>query len=65
MQARNAIMVAMEYLAEADRKELEKELEEEVAEMWRQKLTCFHKTRNGVVKKADMTAAATGVKVNA
>jgi hypothetical protein len=41
VQARNAILVAMEDLAKADRKELEKELEEEMTEMWRWKLVCF------------------------
>jgi hypothetical protein len=63
VQARNEILVAMEDLAKADRKELEKELEEEMTEMWRWKLVCFQKTRNGVVKKAD-TSVVTGAKVN-
>jgi hypothetical protein len=54
----------MEDLTEADRKELEKELEEEMAERWHKKLECFQKTRHGVVKKAD-TMAASGIKVDA
>jgi hypothetical protein len=61
---RNSILVAMEDLVEADRKELERELEEEMAEARSQKLACFQKTRNGVVKKAD-TMVATSAKVNA
>jgi hypothetical protein len=64
VQARNTITVAMEDLAEADSKEMEKELEEEMAKRRQRKLACFHKMRNGVVKKAD-TAAASGAKVNA
>jgi hypothetical protein len=64
IQARNMIMVAMEDLAKADRKELEKELEEDMALRIQRKLACFQKTRNGVVRKAD-TAAASGIKVNA
>jgi hypothetical protein len=63
VHARNEILVAMEDLAKADRKELEKELEEEMTEVWRWKLVCFQKTRNGVVKKAD-TSVVTGAKVN-
>jgi hypothetical protein len=63
VQARNAILVAMEDLAKADRKELEKELEVEMAERCQKKLACFQKTRNGVMKKAD-TATASGAKVS-
>jgi hypothetical protein len=54
----------MEDLAEADRKELEKELKEEMAERRQRKLTCFQKMCNDVVKKADMVAAS-GAKTNA
>jgi ribosome recycling factor len=63
VQARNTIHVAMEDLAKENRKELEHELKEEMVERQRKKLACFHKTRNGVVKKAD-TAAASGTKVD-
>jgi hypothetical protein len=64
------IAVVMEDLAKADRKELERELEEEMAERHQRKLACFQKTRNGVmlacfqktrngvVKKADTSAAS-------
>jgi hypothetical protein len=58
VQARNTIAVAMEDLAEANRKELEKELEEEMVERRRKKLACFQKTHHGIVKKADTTAAS-------
>jgi hypothetical protein len=51
-------------LAEEDQKEVERQLEEEMAELRRKKLACFQKTRNRVVKKAD-TAVATDAKVNA
>jgi hypothetical protein len=40
----------MEDLAEEDRKELEKELEEMV-ERQRKKLVCFQKTRHGVINR--------------
>jgi hypothetical protein len=63
VQARSTIAVAMEDLAEANRKELEKELEEEMAERRRKKLACFQKTHHGIVKKAD-TAAASGTKMD-
>jgi hypothetical protein len=46
----NTIRVAMEDLLEAERRVLEKELEEEMAEA-RRKLACFQKTRTGVIKK--------------
>jgi hypothetical protein len=55
----NMTSVAMEDLPEAERRALEKELEEVMAEV-RRKLTCFQKTRTGVIKKtipAIMTAA--------
>jgi hypothetical protein len=52
------IAVVMEDLAKADRKELERELEEEMADRRQRKLACFQKTRNGVVKKADTSAAS-------
>jgi hypothetical protein len=63
VQARNTILVAMEDLVEADRKEREKELEEEMAERHQKKLVCFQKTCYEVVKKAN-TATASGAKVS-
>jgi hypothetical protein len=57
------IVVAMQDLAEVDWKELEKELEEKMAERRQRKLAFFQKTCNGVVRKA-YTAPASGVKVN-
>jgi ribosome recycling factor len=60
VQARNTIHVAMEDLAKENRKELEHELKEEMVERQRKKLACFHKTRNGVVKKADTAAGDQG-----
>jgi hypothetical protein len=59
VQAKNTIHVAMEDLTEEDQKELELELEEEMAERQCKKLSCFQKTRHEVVKKAD-TADASG-----
>jgi hypothetical protein len=47
----NTIGVAMEDLPKAERRALEKELEEEMAEARRRKLACFQKTRTGVIKK--------------
>jgi uncharacterized membrane protein len=61
----STIDVAMEDLPKAERRALEKELEEEMAEMRRRKLTCFQKTRMGVVKKTvsaiTTTATATSM----
>jgi hypothetical protein len=45
------IGVAMEDLPEAERRALEKELEEEMAEARRKKLACFQKTCTRVIKK--------------
>jgi hypothetical protein len=45
------IDVAMEDLPKAERRALEKELEEEMAQVRRKKLACFQKTRRGVIKK--------------
>jgi hypothetical protein len=47
----NMIGVVMEDLSEAEKIALEKELEEEMAAARRRKLTCFQKTRTGVIKK--------------
>jgi hypothetical protein len=47
----NTIGVAKEDLLEAERRVLEKEPEEEMAEVRRRKLTCFQNTRTGVIKK--------------
>jgi hypothetical protein len=63
VQAKNAINVAIEDVTEDDRKEVELELEDEVAEPRKKKLVCFQKTRNSVIKKADTTTTL-GVKVN-
>jgi ribosome recycling factor len=62
VHAKNTINVVMEDLTKEDNKEIERELEEEVAEM-RRKLTCFQKTSNNIIKKTNM-AAASGTKVN-
>jgi hypothetical protein len=64
VQTRNAILVAMEDLDEACRKELERELREAMVEARRRKLACFQKMRNRVIKKADIVAAS-GTKVDA
>jgi hypothetical protein len=46
----NTIGVAMEVLPEAERRALENELKEEMAEARRTKLVCFQTTRMGVMK---------------
>jgi hypothetical protein len=43
----NTIGVAMEYLPKAERRALEKELEEEMAEARRRKHACFQKHAQG------------------
>jgi hypothetical protein len=61
--ADNVIGVEMDDLSKKDREELEKELqremEEVMAERRKKKLACFQKTRNGVVKKGDTLKAST------
>jgi hypothetical protein len=47
----NTIDVEMDDLSEVERRVLEKELEEEMAEARRKKLACFQKTSTGVIKK--------------
>jgi hypothetical protein len=47
----NTISMAMEDLPKVERRALEKELEEEMAEARRRKLTCFQETCTGVIKK--------------
>jgi hypothetical protein len=47
----NTIGVVMRDLPEVERRALEKELEEEMAEARRMKLACFQKTHTGVIKK--------------
>jgi hypothetical protein len=58
IQAKNTIGVVMEDLTKANRKEVEQELEAELAELRWRKLACFQKTCNGVVKKGDTTAVS-------
>jgi hypothetical protein len=53
----------MEDLTEVDKKELEKELEEDMVERQRKKLACFQKTHHNFIKKVDTTAAS-GTKVD-
>jgi hypothetical protein len=56
----NTIGVAMEDLPEVERRALEQELEEEMAEMRRRKLVCLQKTRTGVIKKTVLAITTTG-----
>jgi HPt (histidine-containing phosphotransfer) domain-containing protein len=63
VQAKNTINMMMEDLLEEDWKEIERDLEEEMAEVRRRKLACFQKMSNDVVKKSGTTAAS-GTKVN-
>jgi hypothetical protein len=57
------IDMTMEDLPEAERRALEKELKEEMAEARRKKLACFQKTHTGVIMKIvlaiTITATAT------
>jgi hypothetical protein len=59
----NVVEVVMGDLSEKDQRDLElqHEMEEEVAERQKKKLTYFQKTRHGVVKKGDMMKASTPV----
>jgi hypothetical protein len=59
--ANNVISVVLEDLSEKDREEVERELEEEMAERHRKKLACFQKTRSGVVKKGETTRVSVPV----
>ena len=49
--ADNAIAVTLDDLSEDDRRELEREVEEYMAEQMKLMLAGYRKTRNGVVKK--------------
>jgi hypothetical protein len=55
----NMIDTEMEDLPEAERRALEKELTEEMAEARRKKLTCLQKTSMGVIKKTVPTITTT------
>jgi hypothetical protein len=55
VQAKNTINMMMEDLLEEDWKEIERDLEEEMAEVRRRKLACFQKMSNDVVKKSGTT----------
>jgi hypothetical protein len=55
----NTIRVALDDLLEVERIALEKELKEETAAARRRKLTCFQKTRAGVIKKTAPTITTT------
>jgi hypothetical protein len=59
----NTIRVVMVDLPEVERRALEKELEEEMADARRRKLVCFQKTCTGVIKKMVLiiTTAATAI----
>jgi hypothetical protein len=59
----NTIGVVMVDLPEVERRALEKELEEEMADARRRKLVCFQKTCTGVIKTMVLiiTTAATAI----
>jgi RNA-binding protein YhbY len=46
----NVIKVTMEDLTEADKKEIEEEIAQEMDEKRTERLACFRKTKNGVIK---------------
>jgi hypothetical protein len=45
------IKVTMEDLTKADRKEIEEEIAREMEEKRNERLACFRKTKNGVIKQ--------------
>jgi alanyl-tRNA synthetase len=47
----NVVKVTMEDLTEADRKEIEEEIAREMEEKRNERLACFRKTKNGVIKQ--------------
>jgi hypothetical protein len=47
----NVIKVTMEDLTKADRKEIEEEIAREMEEKRNERLACFRKTKNGVIKQ--------------
>jgi hypothetical protein len=55
----NMIDMVMEDLPEAERRALEKELEQEMAEARRRKLVCIQKTHMGVIKKTVLAMMTT------
>jgi hypothetical protein len=55
----NMISVAMEDLHEVERRALEKELEEEMAEARKRKLACFQKTQIGMIKNTVLAITTT------
>jgi uncharacterized membrane protein len=57
----NTIDMAMEDLPEAERRVLKNELEEELAEARRKKLTCFKNTHTGVIKKTVPAVTTTAI----
>jgi hypothetical protein len=61
----NTISVVMEDLPKAERVALEKELQEEMAIARRRKLSCFQKTRTGVIKKTTPTVTTTATTATA
>jgi hypothetical protein len=63
VEPHNTIGVVMVDLPEVERRALEKELEEEMADARRRKLVCFQKTCTGVIKKMVLiiTTAATAI----
>jgi hypothetical protein len=49
----NVIKVTMEDLTEADMKELEEEVAQEMEESQKEKLACFRKTKNGAESRLE------------
>jgi hypothetical protein len=59
----NMIKVTMEDLTEADREEIEEEIAREMEEKRNERLACFRKTKNGVIKQT-VGASTSGKKVS-
>jgi hypothetical protein len=59
----NVIKVTMEDLTEADMKEIEEEIAREMEEKRNERLACFGKTKNGVIKQT-VGASTSGKKVS-
>jgi hypothetical protein len=61
VRPRNTISMAVEDLPEVERRALEKELKEEMAEARMKKLACFQKTRMGLIKKTVPAVTTTAI----
>lgn len=54
----NVILVVFNDLPEEEQEKIERELQQEIKELQRLKVSCYQKTRYGVIKKADTTGVS-------